>query len=162
MKSSKQCLIFWSLSTKWSNQSIYRTSYHCGDKRSIKPIRIWHKITWRSQGGKSWVLSSKKTTSVLSDWRKPRVLLGMCYEWMNNWYNALITCLMALYIHLWVWDWRTSAHEGPLLRQPMNNVWHWGRSGFCYVLNGSFILYFPFPHNKLCLPPKFCINYCLC
>ena len=22
------------------------------------------------------------------------------------------------------------------------------------------ILYFPIPHNALCLPPKFCINYC--
>ena len=26
--------------------------------------------------------------------------------------------------------------------------------------NISFILYFPIPHNALCLPPKFCINYC--
>ena len=24
----------------------------------------------------------------------------------------------------------------------------------------SAILYFPIPHNALCLPPKFCINYC--
>ena len=22
------------------------------------------------------------------------------------------------------------------------------------------ILYFPIPHNALCLPPRFCINYC--
>ena len=24
----------------------------------------------------------------------------------------------------------------------------------------DYILYFPIPQNALCLPPKFCINYC--
>ena len=26
--------------------------------------------------------------------------------------------------------------------------------------SGPPILYFPIPHNTLCLPPKLCINYC--
>ena len=45
-----------------------------------------------------------------------------------------------------------------------------GKCSICHVMNielgnskgsiTSFIRYFPIVHNALCLPPKFCINYC--
>ena len=36
-------------------------------------------------------------------------------------------------------------------------------SNVCKKINNQFnvIDYFPIPHNTLCLPPKFCITYCL-
>ena len=42
-----------------------------------------------------------------------------------------------------------SGHNKYIVRQSENET-----------AEGSTILYFPIAHNSLCLPPKFCINYC--
>ena len=35
-----------------------------------------------------------------------------------------------------------------------------GQTKLTVIYQGAHILYFPIAHNTLCLPPKFCINYC--
>ena len=38
--------------------------------------------------------------------------------------------------------------------------WHSSKYQIVVFFSGAAILYFPIPHNALCLPPKFCIDYC--
>ena len=122
----------------------------------------WPLIFYRQKLCKIIFASLKNLFSVICGFRIPDsgfLVLGLpypCFYKENNFKPCLTKQLLNIEL-FWAPLRRKTSRHIPLSNSNSTNKCQTIFPSSCVK---TAILYFPIPHNALCLPPKFCMNYC--